>query len=110
LCLAGQVDAAIPITQMKDIYGVTPNAVVYNAAISACARAADTTTGTAWKLLDQTVTAGIPAVVGYNAALSAAARAGDYIAALQLFDTMLDESQNQRLSDQVTAGTGTGGV
>jgi pentatricopeptide repeat protein len=47
----------------------------------------------------------LPAVVGYNAALSAAARAGDYITALQLFDTMLDESQNQRLSDQVTAGT-----
>jgi pentatricopeptide repeat protein len=105
---AGQVDKALTLLhQMSDTYGITPNAVVYNAAISACARAAVPQPDTAWKLLDQAVAAGIPlTVVGYNAALSAAARAGDYQAALQLFDTMLDPScQTAPAPDQVTYGT-----
>jgi pentatricopeptide repeat domain-containing protein 1 len=105
---AGQVDAAVKLLhQMTADYSVTPNAVVYNAAVSACARAAVPQPETAWRLLDQAVAANIPlTVVGYNAALSAAARAGDYLTALQLFESMLDPAKTTAPSpDQVTYGT-----
>lgn len=81
---------------------MTPNAVVYSSAISACARSNPPDYETALQLLKQAGTN--VNVVGYNAALSACARAGQWEPAIALLEEM--ESSTSNVSpDAVTYGT-----
>lgn len=93
----GQVDQAVRLLRtMERDHGVAPNAVCYNAAVSAAANAKPTARpDTALQILDMAASKGCPmTVVGYNAAVSAAARAGDWQGAIRLLETMLDENSS----------------
>ena len=115
--LLRNMTAATTTTENDDDYDgggyhrVTPNAVVYHAAVSACSNARPPRCDVAWELLDQAHEAGLAlSVVGYNAALSAAARAGRVDRAVELLERMERREGNDRdplipEPDAVTYGT-----
>ena len=91
---AGDADRA---RQLLDEYAhLKPNAVVYNAAVSACAKADPPRLQMALDLLKE----GPTTVVGYNAAMSAAR--GDWASALDLLEDM---KENGPEPDAVTYAT-----
>mmetsp|Transcript_5553 Transcript_5553/g.8780 ORF Transcript_5553/g.8780 Transcript_5553/m.8780 type:complete len:621 (-) Transcript_5553:14-1876(-) len=104
---AREADRAIQLLRsMKKDYGVTPNAIVYSSAISACSRGAIRNPKKYKIALELVKEAdGIEDlelnVIGYNAALSACANAAAYEDAMQLFDTM----QDKHLVDPISYGT-----
>ena len=86
-------------------YGVTPNAVIYSTAISACSREASADPSQykiALSLLREAEEKNLNmSVVGYNAALGACSHAGQWEAAIDLLATM----ENSKLVDAVSYGT-----
>jgi pentatricopeptide repeat protein len=107
LARAGKAEQAVAwLDTMQDKYGVTPNQVVYHAAISACSKADPPRVDMAMDLLERaTRTEGLTlTVVGYNAAVSAAARAGDADVAIRLLQRMETEPALPK-PDAVTYGT-----
>jgi len=75
---------------MQDEYGVSPNAVVYSSAISACARSLPPQPNEALRLLREAVEEKEQPmnVVGFNAAISACAQAGDWENAISILSRM----------------------
>ena len=101
---AGSVTRARRVLQtMEGEYGVTPNAVVYNAAVSACGRAQPPRPDVALEWLQQAQQRGLSmSVVGYNAAISAAAHAGDWQGAVELLRQMEPTTET---TDPTTSST-----
>jgi pentatricopeptide repeat protein len=106
---AGNVNRARSVLRdMQSNYGVTPNAVVYHAAVKACDRAQPPQPDVAWKLLAEAREIGLAlSVVGYNTAMSAAARAGQVEEAVALLNLMnsSDDDPLVPIPDAVTYGT-----
>lgn len=101
LSRAKLVDQAVELLHDMPVkFNVKPNAVVYNAAIAACAKANPPQTRRALQILKQQKD---PNIVGYNSVLFAASRAGDVEMAFNLFDEM-NEKQNPP-PDQLTYAT-----
>lgn len=104
-----------PNSSLQEKYNVTPNAVVYSSAISACARAVPPRPAQAMKLLKEAVEEKRLQmnVVGFNAAISACAQAGDWENAISILTRMEDASTNDTNDalflvpppDSVTYGT-----
>jgi pentatricopeptide repeat domain-containing protein 1 len=91
--------------RLQKEYGVSPNAVVYSTAISACSRQATADPDqykTALSLLAEVEKKNLDmSVVGYNAALGACSKAGKWQAAIDLLANM----EERGLVDAVSYGT-----
>jgi len=77
-------------------YGVAPNSVVYNSAISACARSSPPKTQQALDLLREAVEEREleMSVVGFNAAIAACAKDVDWKSAIKLLERMTEANEN----------------
>jgi pentatricopeptide repeat domain-containing protein 1 len=110
---SGDVNTAVQyVTEtMEKQYGVVPNDVVYNAAISTCAKSNPPRPDVAIKLLDQAKDRNIPLTVnGYNAACAAAASAANWQLAASILRRMNATTSSATgtlipLPDSITYGT-----
>jgi len=110
---ARNVDKAMELLRsMETDYGVSPNAIVYSSAISACARSEPPKPDLALKLLKEVVEEKklSMSVVGFNAAISACAQASDWENAISLLTRMEEAKTNNNgflvpEPDVVTYGT-----
>lgn len=106
---AGQVDTAVKLLEsMEKESGVSPNAVVYQSAVTAAANAEPARPDVALQLLERARAANVPlTVIGYNAAITAASRAADWKLAVKLLRTMQLAEPGSTLPqpDAVTYGT-----